>query len=403
MFRVLRPQNLNIKIITQKQTFNGLSLAILLCIIDICLFSGVSWSQQSISLPKKETLTPAQPRTPELSTPTFTPENPPPANSLPPKFEKNNAQQFNTYRLDVGDSLNINVPLFPEFNTVGVINPEGQILMPILGRISLVGLSLAEAEQKIIYELSNRYLQVEPEVFVVLAAPRPAQITILGEIVRPGFYSFVGGSPLNVALSAAGGSTKDADLRSVVVRRSLVDGSVIERTVDLYTPLLNSQALPDVRLQGGDTIIINKLDIGGDRDYDRSLIAKTTLPQQTITVRIVAPLNRGGNSLRNINLANGSTFLDAIAVLPGGDGILIRVEKVALMRFDREQGKVVTKTLNTRKALRGNLAENVNLQDEDVIIVSRTLIGKIFNAFTVLTRPIRDVFSFRRFIDDIFD
>ena len=403
MFKVLRPQHLTIKITTQRQTLSWFPLVILLWMIEVCLFSGVSWSQQSISLPKEETLTPTRPRTTELSPPTFTPNNPPPANYSPPKFEKNNAQQFNTYRLDIGDSVSINVPLFPEFSTAGVINPEGQILMPIVGRISLAGLSLAEAEQKIIYELSNRYLQTEPEVFVVLAAPRPAQITILGEIVRPGFYSFVGGSPLNVALSAAGGSTKDADLRSIVVRRSLVDGSVIERTVDLYTPLLNSQTLPDVRLQGGDTIIVNKLAIGGDRDYDRSLIAKTTLPQQTIRVRIIAPLNRGGNSLRNITLPNGSTFLDAIAVLPGGDGILIRVEKVALMRFDREQGKVLTQTLNTRKALNGDLAENVNLQDEDVIIVSRTLIGKIFNAFTVLTRPIRDFFSFQRFIDDIFD
>ena len=157
--------------------------------------------------------------------------------------------------------------------------------MPIVGRISLAGLSLAEAEQKIIYELSTRFLQTEPEVFVSLTSPRPAQVSILGEVVRPGFYSFVAGSPLNVALSATGGSTKDADLRSVIIRRSLVDGSVIERTIDLYTPLLNSQALPDVRLQGGDTIIINKLEIGEDRDYDRSLVAQTTLPQQTITVR----------------------------------------------------------------------------------------------------------------------
>ncbi|MDJ0687279.1 MAG: polysaccharide biosynthesis/export family protein [Xenococcaceae cyanobacterium MO_188.B32] len=403
MFRVLRPQPPIINILIQKRPLSWFPLAILLWSIEICFLSGMGWSQESISLPKKETLTPTRTRTTELSTPTFSPDNPPPPNYSPPKFDKNNAQQFNTYRLDVGDGISINVPLFPEFDTVATINEEGKILMPIVGRISLAGLSLAEAEQKIIYELSNRYLQTEPEVYVSLAAPRPAQVSILGEVVRPGFYSFVAGSPLNVALSATGGSTKDADLRSVIIRRSLVDGSVIERRIDLYTPLLNSQTLPDVRLQGGDTIIVNKLEVGSDRDYDRSLITKTTLPQQTITVRIVAPLDRGGRALRNISLPNGSTFLDAIAVLPGGDGILIKVEEVALMRFDREQGKVLTQTLNTKKALNGDLAQNVNLQDEDVIIVSRTFIGRVFNAFTVLTRPIRDFFSFRRFIDDIFE
>ena len=92
-----------------------------------------------------------------------------------------------------------------------------------------------------------------------------------------------------------------------------------------------------------------------------------------------------------------------IAALPPGDGILIKVEEVALMRFDREQGKVMTQTLNTKNALNGDLAQNVNLQDEDVIIVSRTFIGRVFNAFNVITRPIRDILGFRAFFDFVFD
>lgn len=403
MFRVLRPQQLTTNIVTQKRSLSWLSLGILLWTIDICFVNRVSWSQQSISLPKKETFTPSQPRTTELSAPTFNPDSPPPPNYSPIKVNKDNIQSFNTYRLDTGDGISINLPLFPEFNTVAIINPEGQIIMPILGRISLAGLSLAEVEQKVIYELSNRYLQVEPEVFAVLTSPRPAQISILGEVVRPGFYAFVSGSPLNVALSAAGGSTNDADLRSLTIRRSLVDGSVIERSIDLYTPLINSQALPEVRLQGGDTIIVNRLEIGSDRDYDRSLVARTTLPQQAINVRVIAPVGGGGRALRNVSLPNGSTFLDAIAALPPGDGILIKVEEVALMRFDREQGKVMTQTLNTKSALNGDLAQNVSLQDEDVIVVSRTFIGKVLNGFSVITRPIRDVLGFRTFFNFLFD
>ena len=403
MYRIFRLQPPTINIIPQQRSLRWLQLGILLWIMDICLLGGASWSQESISLPKDTKLTPAEPNTTELSAPTFSPENPPPPNFIPPKLDKDNAQSFNTYRLDKGDGISISLPLFPEFNTVAVINEEGQIIMPIVGRISLAGLSLAEVEQKIIYELTSRYLQVEPEVFAVLTSPRPAQISVLGEVVRPGFYSFVAGSPLSVALSAAGGSTQDADLRSLTIRRSLVDGSVIERTIDLYTPLITSQALPDVRLQGGDTIIVNKLEIGADRDYDRSLVARTTLPQQIINVRIIAPVASGGRALRNVSLPNGSTFLDAVAALPPGDGILIKVEEVALMRFDREQGKVTTQTLNTKDALNGNLAENVSLQDEDVIIVSRTFIGKVFNGFNVLTKPIRDIFSFQRFFDFLFD
>ena len=395
--------SIEMKLIMPKRSLLWFYLGILFWTIDVSFLATASWSQQSIPLPKEERLAPTEPRTPASSPPTFSPEIPPPSNYSPPDFDEDNSQQFSVYRLDTGDNVSVNVPLFPEFSTVANIDEEGNIIMPILGRISLAGLTVVEAEQKIIYELNNRYLQEKPEVFVVLTAPRPAQVTILGEVFRPGFYSFISGSPLNVALTAAGGSTKDADLRSVVIRRSLVDGTIIEREIDLYTPLITSQALPDVRLQGGDTILINKLEVGKERDYDRALVAKTTLPQQTINIRIVAPITNGGRALRNVTLPNGSTFLDAIATLPPGDGILIKSKEVALMRFDREQGKVITQTLNAKNALNGDLAENVNLQDEDVIIVSRTFIGKVLNAFTVLTRPLRDILGFRALFDFLFD
>jgi polysaccharide export outer membrane protein len=225
----------------------------------------------------------------------------------------------------------------------------------------------------------------------------------LGEVVKPGFYAFVSGSPLTVALQAAGGSTQRADLRSVILRRSLADGSVIEEKVDLYTPLISGRALPDLRLQGGDTIVVPKLEVGQDRDYDRTLVARTNLPQQVITVRIVAPAPEGGRALRNLSLPNGSTFLDAIASLPAGDGLLIRVEEIALMRFDPERGKVITQMLNTKQALNGDIAQNISLQDQDVIIVSRTLIGKAFNFFNLITQPIRDILGFNAFFDFIFD
>jgi len=299
--------------------------------------------------------------------------------------------------------VNINVPQFAEFSSAATIDEEGNVILPIIGRLSLSGLTLAEAEQKISYELSTRFLQNRPEVLVTLTAPRPAQITLLGEVVKPGFYAFVSGSPLTVALQAAGGSTQRADLRSVILRRSLADGSVIEEKVDLYTPLISGRALPDLRLQGGDTIVVPKLEVGQDRDYDRTLVARTNLPQQVITVRIVAPAPEGGRALRNLSLPNGSTFLDAIASLPAGDGLLIRVEEIALMRFDPERGKVITQMLNTKQALNGDIAQNISLQDQDVIIVSRTLIGKAFNFFNLITQPIRDILGFNAFFDFIFD
>lgn len=385
----------------QKKWLVSLSCgAFLLWMIESGVFAPVSFGQTSLSLPKTER---APLQNNESSVPSSSPENFSPVNYSSPSSDRTTAAQFNLYRLDRGDSVNINVPQFAEFSTAATIDEEGNAVVPILGRISLSGLTLAEAEQKISYELSTRFLQNKPEVLVTLTTPRPAQITLLGEVVKPGFYAFVSGSPLTVALQAAGGSTQRADLRSVRLRRSLADGSVIEEEVDLYTPLISGKALPDVRLQGGDTIVVPKLEVGQDRDYDRALVARTTLPQQTINVRIVAPVPEGGRALRNVSLPNGSTFLDAIASLPPGDGLLIKVEEIALMRFDPERGKVITQMLNTKQALNGDIAQNISLQDQDVIIVSRTLIGKALNFFRIITQPIRDVFGFTAFFDFIFN
>ena len=322
-----------------------------------------------------------------------------PRSQTPPLLKQKALDRFNEYSLASGDGITINVQKFPEFNFSGRIDPQGQVIMPILGKISLAGLTLEEVESKVSNQLFARFLKVKPEVRVILAAPRPLQVTVLGEVVKPGFYVIPTGAPFNLAFTAAGGTNQRADLRKIIVRRSLVDGTVIERKVNLYKSLQNGQQLPNINLQGGDTIIVPKLKIGEDRDYDRVLVSRSNIPQQTIVVRVLFPVDRGGKALRNLTVSNGSTFLDVVASLPSESGFLVRVDRVGLFRFDPEQGKVVSQILNPQTAVRGDLAQNIPLHDGDVIIVNRTLLGEFYNAFRVLTRPIRDIFSFRSFID----
>ena len=359
-----------------------------------------SYSQDLIKLPK-EAQNNLTPRTLEPAPATFSPENPPPTLE-----SSGSSQQFELYRLDTGDGVSITVPTFPEFNAVVTLDEQGEVIIPILGRVTLAGLTISEVEAKIAYELGQRFLQEQPEVLAILTLSRPAQITILGEVVRPGFYGFQAGAPLNVALQSAGGTTQEADLRSVKVRRTLVDGTVIEQDVDLYSPLLTGQEIPGIFLQGGDTIIVSRLKVGEDRTYDRSLVANSTLPQPTITVRILAPVSGrggGGTTFGSIVLPNGSTFIEAISALPTFDNLLIKQE-IALLRFDPETGKVVSQKLDAEDLIRdGDFTQNILLQDEDVIIVSRNLLGQVINAFDQITQPIRSVFGFRNFFENIFN
>jgi polysaccharide export outer membrane protein len=72
-----------------------------------------------------------------------------------------------------------------------------------------------------------------------------------------------------------------------------------------------------------------------------------------------------------------------------------------LLRFDPETGGIITQRLNTQDVIYGDLAQNIPLQNEDVIVVSRTLLGKVFNAFNVITQPIRTFFGFQSFFENL--
>jgi polysaccharide biosynthesis/export protein len=371
---------------------SGFSLTGLLWIIN----SDVLIAQGSLSIPQTQPASGLEFLPPQPPNPTF-PENniPPTGYSVPPYSpDSSQSRQIQLYRLDIGDQIGVSVPDFPEFNSSGLIDPDGNFLVPILGRIAVVGLTLDEVQTKIRLELGRKYLREEPEVIAVLATPRPVQLTILGEVLRPGFYSIAPNTPLTQVLLTAGGGTPRADLRSVVVRRVLVDGTVLEEKLDLYTPLIKGERLPDLRLQGGDAVIISKLEVGQETGYNRTLVAKTTLTQQSITVRVLAPLIPSGIALRNVSIPSGSTFLDVVASLPVSDRLRININQVSLLRFDSAKGGVVNQTLNPEAAIRGDISQNVPLEDQDVIVVSRTLLGEVFAIFNIITQPIRDISSF---------
>ncbi len=315
-----------------------------------------------------------------------------------PATPPNTRTQFDLYRLGPGDGIVVSVNRFPDLSFSASVNPEGNITAPLLGTISVRGLTLEEVQERLRIGF-NRYV-IDPMVTVNLGAQRPVQVTILGEVTKPGFYPVGGGQPrVANALLAAGGATNRADLRGVQVRRTLIDGTVIEQRVDMFTPIANGGQMPDLRLEDGDAIVVPKLEVGVEQDYDRNLVARSTLSKQQITIRV---LSYAGNGIGNVNLPNGSTFLDALtAISPNLQNA--RLKKIALVRFDPEQGRAITKELNGRKALMGDVSQNVPLQDNDVIIVGRSLVARITYALNTFTQPFRDVLGFLLFFREISD
>ncbi|NEP13153.1 MAG: polysaccharide export protein [Symploca sp. SIO2C1] len=325
---------------------------------------------------------------------TFEVDEPIPPLGYPEQLPQSSpSSQFNLYHLGIGDSIQVQILNFPDLNFQDDVDLEGDILIPLAGKVPVLGLTLEQVKEKI--ETSLNEFVVNPEAIVALAGLRPAKITVTGEVSEPGYYTLPAGTLLPEVLQQAGGTTTEADLRTIVVRRRLPNNSIIEQQIDLFSALQNGTSLPNFRLQDGDAVIVLKTEIGTTNDYDRTLVARSNVAQQEINIRVLSYANE---RIGSVTLPNGSTFVDALtAIAPNPDGV--KINAIALIRFDPETGRAVSQELNGKAALTGDVSQDVPLQDNDVIIVGRNLIGKLNFALNFITQPFANIFSFIRFFD----
>lgn len=358
-------------------------------------------------------------------------------------------EAFNDYRLGPGDAFFVSVQRFPDLSFVATLDADGMVIVPIEGAVSFEGLTLDEAEnrirtiynryvvireiqvanpaladslvtlpltqaEKIVADIHEQYLNQRdqrpgrlsaPDVTLSLTAQRGVEITIRGEVERPGFYPLPDPS-VSTALLIAGGATHTADLRSLEVQRRLINGSVISGKVNLFESLRDGCPVPSVSLEDGDVLIVHRLDPSNLDGYDTNLVSRSTLAQPEITVRFLnyagGGAGGGAGRLGVANLPNGSTFVDAISQL-GVSPDAANLRQVALIRYDPESGQAIPLTIDANAAFRGDLTQNPSLRDNDVIIVGRNLLNRITFALNTFTQPFRDVLSFLLFFDSLFN
>ncbi len=377
-------------------------------LIGLCTLLSVAGAPaygQSQALPRAETI----PSLPPVSGPGYDRPLAIPGAIAPRRNRQTDRQtdwqpDFNAYHLGPGDSIFVSVPRYPDLNFQATLDLNGNIVVPIQGGVSFDGLTITEAETRL-RNLYNQYVEIQTaqDVTITLVARRSVQVTILGAVQRPGFYPLADPS-VSTALLTAGGARRNSDLRSIQIQRQFYhQGQLIEssRNIDLFTPLKEGGSVPNVRLEDGDVLIVPELDPSELDDYDSFLVARSTLAQPVINIRFLNYAGgRGG--VGTLSLNSGSSFVDAISTL-GVNPDNANLGKVALIRFDPESGRAATVTLDAKSAILGDITQNPPLQDSDVIVVGRNLVGRISYALGTVARPFRDILGFTNFFDTFFN
>lgn len=164
-----------------------------------------------------------------------------------------------SYLLGVGDEIVINVWGETKLYLLQTINKEGNLIIPDVGPIGAVGLTVQQLRDKLLKRMTAVYSSLRngasdasSSLDVSLGKLKTIQVFVLGEAVKPGGYSLSSLSTIMHALYLSGGPSVTGSLREIQLKR---DGKVF-KTFDVYDYLAKADNSKDARLQDGDIVFI---------------------------------------------------------------------------------------------------------------------------------------------------
>ena len=134
------------------------------------------------------------------------------------------------YRIRSGDVLEVKVYQEEDLNSRSRVDEEGTVVLPLIGRITVRGLTTEAARLGISNRYEADYLN-HPQVTVLVNEFAPRRFVMMGQVSRPGVYEIPSSERLNLlqAIAMAGGYTKIADPTKVRVRRASEKGEEVLR------------------------------------------------------------------------------------------------------------------------------------------------------------------------------
>ena len=142
------------------------------------------------------------------------------------------AQGKPDYPLGAGDSIRIQVFQNPDLTVETRVSENGSVTYPLIGAVDLGGLSIAAAEKKIADALQKGGFIRQPQVNIVLTQIRGNQVSVLGQVNRPGRFPLeTANTRLSDMLALAGGTTATGD--DIVIVTGQRDGKNFHMVIDI--------------------------------------------------------------------------------------------------------------------------------------------------------------------------
>ncbi len=159
--------------------------------------------------------------------------------------------------IGAGDTLHIQVFDTPELDQHAKVTDAGEVPLIFLGSQKLGGLTPANAGQKVAEALKAGGYLLHPQVTVTVEAYATQQVSILGQVNKPGAYTVSTPMPILSVLSLAGGLGELADRNITIQRR----GDANQKTTYFMSNNSDKAFSSDVLVYPGDTVLVPKTGI----------------------------------------------------------------------------------------------------------------------------------------------
>lgn len=267
-----------------------------------------------------------------------------------PTKESNTA----SYTLGPGDDVVVKAVDVDEIKEIPVrIDLQGNIKLPLVGKVNAAGLKADELEAALKEKLRKYVL--DPEVIVSVAAFRSQPVMILGAVAQPGVHQLEGRKTLFEVISAVGGVRADAGPRIKITRikeqgRIPLPGCLVDPTGDFYVAEISVKSVMEAD-SPAENVVIKPHDV-------------ITVPRMRLVYVIGAVKKSGGFALGD---AESMTVLQALALADGLDK-LAAPSNARIMRVAQGSAKRTEIPLDVKKIFAGK-GNDVALGDDDILFI----------------------------------
>ena len=204
------------------------------------------------------------------------------------------------YRLAAGDAIKVQVYQNPDLTLEARVSESGSISYPLVGNVVVGGMSIAEAESAIAAALRQGKILNQPQVNIVLLQVRGNQVSVLGQVQRPGRFPLET-TTMRVSdlLALAGGVNPQGD--DVVVVSGIRNGQPFRKAVDIPSLFRGDRSDEDVLLKPGDTVYVSKAStfyIYGEAQRPGTYKIERGMTMQQALAEGGGPTARGSERLR---------------------------------------------------------------------------------------------------------